>query len=358
MHMLSRVYGPPKATYQAVPNSDRSVDAIIAELKAVLDGGPKTKYLGVLGTGSQEALNFYFGPYAPALKLAAGSMTQVGFAHNLNLEVFETIPWTVEGQLAGIAEAYPAKKVALSVDPRHHNVVTIRDGETKLLTNVLKPMQEIVVDQGNPSVPWVADSPAVLLNWDDAFGLETAFFSASRQRVVKNISGPLELLIEANMCANPKGVLSNAPITGNLTLDGLNYADVSLLVDTRRLFKADTALDVYHMRRGRFSVAKVRLDTLLSLKGDWYARPAFSEYYRPTLRELAVENPRFEGWLMQKLQIPVKDQEESRLAVRISFNYYRIKELLGASFGRDINLSEYVSTIVVGRVMAPDVVGE
>jgi len=218
---------------------------------------------------------------------------------------------------------------------------------------MLKPIHEMVVDQGNPAVPWIADSPSVLLSWDDAAGLENAFFSAFRQRVVKDISGPLELLIEANMCANPKGVLSNAPITGDLSIDKISYADVTALTATGRLFEAKTDLKIYHMRRGRFSVSKVNLETLLSQKGNWYAKPAFSEYYRPTLRELLVENPRFEGWIMQKLQISVRDQEESRMAVRISFNHYRITTLLGAAFSRELDLSSYISTLLVGRVMNP-----
>jgi len=358
-HMLTPAFGPLREGWDLAPApaSDPLIDRFISELRAVTMAGPKSQFVGVLSSGTMEAQMNYIGPWAPSLPLVAGAIYNIGRFQQTDLDVIATFPWSAESQLRGVAEAYPRVLGALEPQRTARTVVQITGGVATTDMATIRPVQEIIIDQGAEAVPMVYDDPDVSITWDDEEGVEFQWFSQARGRMMRGIISPFERIAEKHMCNNIAGVEATSPKTGALSIDKWRFADLHRLAAMGRLVRLGSDLPVYFMDRGVYRVRTIRLGTALNPKGEWFVKPAFSEYVRPTLDALHVPNEKYEDYIIGRLQIAVPDQRASRMAVRISYNHYFITTLLGAVFGVQFELERYIGGLVTGRSSATAVAG-
>lgn len=345
MHMTSMRYGS-SGNLTASRLQDLTVSQVIDDLKKTADAGPKSRYVGVISNGSVEELSFYIGPLAPRFKVAVGAEVPFGNFSSLKLDVVADIPWVAQNQLLGSAEALGECGALINL---RKIGTALRAGDECVEGEELNPVLRVQVDYGRQAIPLIADYPAMSVAYEQE-RLIFSYYSKMRSRLLRDVNGPTELIIEDALGSNPSGTAANTPIVGNLSLDQESFCDLSMVRD--RIINLDMEIPVYYLRNRNFESKTVSMKDVLSILGDKAVKPAFSEYWRPRISDLFVEEPKYEQWIMQRLGLLNSDQVASQVGVRISYNWWKIGQLFGAQVFAPKDVVQFTRTILTGQPTA------
>lgn len=308
----------PGANIAPVDAVNRATEEAFALLTSVTEAGPFTRFGVMQSNQNIEHMIYWFGPQQSSLTYTVGHLFKFGIFDELRpVEVYATLPWTPEDQVAAARE-------------RVMNVAH-REIGAMMHTAVMAASPSDV----SPMPTWDHQDVQIELKLNQESITPTGFsyFSAWRKRhvSVEHNESPLSFMHDLAL-ANARygeGVTSGKDVTSWDLLDleeSRSYlggqAPVALPVSN---FVESIYVPIGARRVIMKSVDMTRFYTSL---GTTVFYPPFREFVTAPMSWLYFEDKAAEDYICAKLNLTWEEKQQSLRTIRISHNYARLEQLL------------------------------
>lgn len=332
------------AGFKIVParDSDPETAEVIGRIKSVVELGPWIRFHRLLSNADRNELAYVLGPIVNQLPLVSGYRLDRGPFKEQFLNTIESITW-------GDSEAFKAELERLQY---------LDDADTRLnLTGIRVPVKRELrkgVRAAKSLTPVLLDyKPSInvqVYRTGDEIQIAHEWRSAVHRRLVSTRYGASTdtMLTDMAFKMTSLGEVSHA----HLNIDSFSMVDVDESVEARRVDVSDVQKQgknviteqIYFVRNGKFVHDGERIDMTLFYNrlGNLMYRPAFSEYFKPTLEWFRTPDSTAVDFIISRLGLSPMDAARSKDAILVSHNAEKFKRVTGSDNKRVASLINLV----------------
>lgn len=346
-HAKSQIDGFKPFKLVPARDSDPETAEVIGRIKSVVEPGPFIRFHRLLSNADRNELAYIIGPIVNNLSLVSGYRIDRGPFYEQYLNVTESITW-------GDAEAFKSEMSRLQFldnkDPAQLNLTGIRVPVKKELWKG--------IGQGTELTPILLDykpSISVQIYRSDTNSLEIAheWRSVSQRKLVSTRTGATTDTMLLDMAHKMTSLGEVA--TAHSTIDSFSFVDLDDTVEARKIEIETSDVQstgkniitemIYYVSGGAFQEAKeIDMTLFYNRMGYLLYRPAFSEYFKPTLEWFRTPDTNAVDYIIAQLGLSPMDATRSKDMILISHNAEKFKRICNATDDRlsdVINLKEH-----------------
>jgi len=326
-------------------DSDPETAEVIGRIKSVIEMGPSIRFQRMISNADRNELVYVLGPIVNQLPLVSGYALERGPFREQYMNVVESLSW-------GDNEAFQAEAERLQY---------LGESETRLnLTGVRVPVKRELAKgvKANALTPVLLDyKPSInvqIYRTEKEIQIAHEWRSAIHRRLVSTRYGASAdtMLTDMAVKMTSLGEVAHA----HLNIDGFTMIDPDESVEARKvdLVKSSNSVNnkntilerIYYVDKGRFVTDGKIVDMTLFYNriGTHFYRPAFSEFFKPTLAWFRTPDTAAVDYIIQRLGLGPMDAARSKEAILVSHNAEKFKRVTGSTNERlsgIINLVEH-----------------
>jgi len=324
-------------------DTDPETAEVMGRIKSVCELGPWIRFHRMISNADRNELAYVIGPIVNQLPLVSGYRLDRGPFREQFLNTVESVTW---GDQAAFKAELERLQYMDNADLRL-NLTGIRvpmKRELRKGVKAQKSLTPILLDYKpsiNVQVYRSGDSIEIAHEWRSAVHrrLVSTRYGASTDTMLTDMAFKMTSL----------GEVSHA----HLNIDSFGLVDLDKSVEDRRVdisqtekFSGKNIINekVYFVRNGKFISDGESVDMTLFYNrlGNLMYRPAFSEYFKPTLEWFNTPDSTAVDFIIARLGLSPMDAARSKTAILISHNAEKYKRVTGADNKRLASLINLV----------------
>lgn len=327
-------------------DSDPETAEVMGRIKSVVELGPWIRFHRLLSNTDRNELVFILGPIVNQLPLVSGYAIERGPFLEQYLNVQESLSW-------GDAEAFKAELA---------RVQYLDSADTRLnLTGVRIPVKRELwkgVKSKRALTPVMLDyKPSInvqIYRTADEIQIAHEWRSAVHRRLVSTRNGASTdtMLVDMASKVSSMGEVAHSFLNvDSFSLVDLDQQVIDRMIDTDKSSNGQNNKNlikekIYYVRGGKFVTDEEPIDMTLFYNriGNMMFRPAFAEFFRPTLEWFRTPDSTAVDFIISRLGLSPIDAARSKEAILVSHNIEKFKRVCGANDARVktiINVTEY-----------------